>query len=105
IVGADVADDLARLQDAMPPFDPALVPGLLEEALGEKAAALIEISPPVAAASIAQVHRATLLHEDGRRETVAIKLLRPGIEARFKHDLNGLYALARTAERIMPAAR
>src|SRR5690554_6850729 len=80
IVGPDVADDLARLQDAMPPFDPALVPGLLKEALGDKAEALTDISPPVAAASIAQVHKATLVHEGGRKETVAVKLLRPGIE-------------------------
>lgn len=105
IVGPDVADDLAKLQDAMPPFDPALVPGLLDEALGDKAKSLTEISPPVAAASIAQVHRATLIHENGRKETVAIKLLRPGIEARFKRDLDGLYALARAAERIVPGAK
>ncbi len=105
IVGASVADDLARLQDAMPPFDPALVPGLLREALGEKAEALIDISPPVAAASIAQVHRATLVHPDGARETVAVKLLRPGIQARFRRDLDGLYALARAAERVLPGAK
>ncbi|WP_196260372.1 2-polyprenylphenol 6-hydroxylase [Pelagibacterium limicola] len=105
IVGGSVADDLARLQDAMPPFDPSLVPGLLEEALGEKARALKDVSPPIAAASIAQVHRATLVHPDGQEETVAVKLLRPGIEARFKSDLAGLYALARAAERIVPGAK
>lgn len=105
IVGGAVADDLARLQDAMPPFDPALVPELLAEALGDKAAALTEISPPVAAASIAQVHKAVLVQPDGRKDIVAVKLLRPGIEARFKRDLDGLYALARAAERIIPGAK
>lgn len=105
IVGPEVAEDLARLQDDMPPFDPALVPGLLAEALGENAKALTELSPPIAAASIAQVHKAVLMHPDGRRETVAVKLLRPGIEARFKSDLDGLYALARVADRLVPGAR
>src|SRR5690606_1794277 len=66
IVGFQVAADLAVLQDKMEPFDPALVPGLLQDALGDKASALTDISPPVAAASIAQVHKATLTNEDGR---------------------------------------
>lgn len=105
IVGPEVAEDLSRLQDNMPPFDPTLVPGLLAEALGDKAKALTELSPPVAAASIAQVHKATLVHPDGHREVVAVKLLRPGIEARFKADLDGLYALARVADRLVPGAK
>ena len=45
----------------MEPFDPALVPGLLTEALHERAAELTELSPPIAAASIAQVHKAVLV--------------------------------------------
>lgn len=105
IVGIGVASDLSKLQDAMPPFDPKLVPGLLRAALGEKVDQLKEISPPIAAASIAQVHKARLADPDGREQDVAIKLLRPGIEARFKSDLNGLYALARAAERFVPNAR
>src|SRR5690606_41461305 len=60
IVGAQAAADLSALQDRMPPFDSALVPGILSTALGVKAEQLTEISPPVAAASIAQVHRARL---------------------------------------------
>ncbi len=104
IIGFEVASDLSALQDALPPFDQKLVPGLLAEALGEKAAALKDISGPLAAASIAQVHKATLAGPDGPHP-VAVKLLRPGIAERFRRDLDGLYALAGVAERFMPAAR
>lgn len=104
IVGPEIAEDLAQLQDALPPFDEKLVPGLLQDALGVRAADLVEISPPLAAASIAQVHKAVLAF-DGRRETVAIKLLRPGIAARFARDLDGLTALAGVAEKFVPAAK
>lgn len=105
IVGAEFAADLSGLQDDMEPFDAALVPGLLQAALGDKAATLSELSPPIAAASIAQVHKATLTLADGRTEVVAVKLLRPGIEARFRRDLESFYAGARFAERFMPALR
>jgi ubiquinone biosynthesis protein len=105
IVGPDVAADLSQLQDSMPPFDAALVPGLLTEALGEKAALLTDISAPIAAASIAQVHRASLIDVDGHKRIVAVKLLRPGIQARFLRDIDGLYAVARALERIVPGAK
>ena len=104
IVGADVAADLSLLQDRMEPFDPALVPGLLAEALGPRAAELTEISPPVAAASIAQVHKAVLSDETGRR-MVAVKILRPGVEARFRADIEAQYAGARLAETLVPRLR
>lgn len=104
IVGFEVADDLAALQDDLPPFDEKLVPGLLDEALGDKAAALKDISAPLAAASIAQVHKARLVTRDGDR-TVAIKLLRPKIRERFARDLDGLYALAGVAERFLPSTK
>ncbi len=104
IVGAQIAADLSVLQDKMEPFDPALVPGLLQEALGEKAGVLTDISPPVAAASIAQVHKATLTNQDGRW-TVAVKLLRPGIRQRFRADIESQYAGARLAETFVPALR
>src|SRR5690606_10471319 len=97
--------DLSVLQDAMTPFDPALVPGLLREALGEKAADLSDLSPPIAAASIAQVHRATLTDAQGRKRTVAVKVLRPGIRRRFMDDLQSYYAGARLAERFVPKTR
>jgi len=104
IVGAAVAADLAVLQDKMEPFDPALVPGILAEALGTKATQLVELSPPVAAASIAQVHKAVLV-DDGGRRTVAVKILRPGVEARFRADIESQYAGARLAETLVPSLR
>ena len=105
IVGADIAIELSALQDSMEPFDPALVPGMLSEALKERAADLLELSPPIAAASIAQVHRATLVDRDGVSRTVAVKILRPGVERRFAQDLESYYAGARLAERFLPKTR
>ncbi len=95
VVGTDVAADLSGLQDKMEPFDPASVPGLLQEALQERAADLKDLSPPIAAASIAQVHKAVL---DGRQ--VAVKILRPGIKTRFFADIESFYAGARLAQRF-----
>jgi ubiquinone biosynthesis protein len=101
IVGPDVAADLSVLQDAMEPFDPALVPALLKDALGERATELKDISPPVAAASIAQVHHARL--PDGTK--VAVKILRPGIRDRFAADIESQYAGAKLAETFVPKLR
>lgn len=105
IVGAGIAEDLSALQDQMPPFDGTLVPGLLQKALGDSAKALGDISAPIAAASIAQVHKAELTHEDGTREQVAVKVLRPRIGERFRRDLKSLYAGARLAEFLVPPLR
>lgn len=105
IVGPGIAADLSALQDKMPPFDPTLVPGLLEDALGEvRAAQLRDLSPPVAAASIAQVHKARLVDAKGER-VVAVKVLRPGIEERFARDLEAVRTFARRAENFSPEAR
>ncbi|MEO6015261.1 MAG: 2-polyprenylphenol 6-hydroxylase [Devosia sp.] len=104
IVGIDAAANLALLQDKMDPFDAALVPVLLKAALHEKADELKEISAPIAAASIAQVHKAVLI-EDGVRRNVAVKILRPGIKARFRADLEAQYAGAALAERWVPSLR
>lgn len=104
IVGPDVAAHLALLQDKMDPFDAALVPQLLSSALGERAAELTEISPPIAAASIAQVHKAVLV-ADGTPKQVAVKILRPGIKARFRADIEAQYAGAALAERWVKRLR
>ena len=104
IVGVEIAANLAQLQDKMEPFDPKLVPVLLTEALHEKAADLTEISPPIAAASIAQVHKATL-HRNGTSGPVAVKVLRPGIKERFRADIESYYAGAALAERWAPSLR
>lgn len=104
IVGTQVAASLAQLQDKMAPFDAALVPVLLQAALHEKAAELTEMSPPIAAASIAQVHRAVLV-ANGERKDVAVKILRPGIKERFRADIESYYAGAALAERWAPSLR
>jgi ubiquinone biosynthesis protein len=60
-----------------------------------------ELSEPVAAASVAQVHRATIV-EDGVSRPVAVKVLRPGIERRFRRDLGDMFFAARLAEKLSP---
>ncbi|HTJ56815.1 MAG TPA: 2-polyprenylphenol 6-hydroxylase [Devosiaceae bacterium] len=105
IVGPEIALDLAALQDQMEPFDPALVPEILREALKDRASDLLDLSPPIAAASIAQVHRATLVDRNGVSRKVAVKILRPGVAQRFADDLDSYYAGARVAERLLPKTR
>ena len=105
IVGIQAAADLSGLQDRMPPFDPKLVPGILMAALGAKADQLTEISEPIAAASIAQVHRARLRVPGEATRIVAVKMLRPGVAERFQADTDSLYAGARLAEAFSPASR
>jgi ubiquinone biosynthesis protein len=105
IVGVAIAGDLGKLQDRMAPFDHTLVPDILKKAFGDGAGRLEDISPPVAAASIAQVHRAKLTGKDGKTRDVAVKILRPGIHERFGKDLKTVMALARLAERFNPASR
>lgn len=101
VVGAAIASDLAGLQDRMDPFDPALVPQILAEALEDKAAELSQLSPPIAAASIAQVHRAKLIPPVGPTTMVAVKILRPGVGERFMADIESFYAAAGLAERFV----
>ena len=105
IVGPDIANDLASLQDRMDPFDPALVPVILAQALGPKAQELTQLSPAVAAASIAQVHQAILLPAAGGSKKVAVKILRPGVAQRFMADIESFYAGGRLAERLVRSTR
>ncbi|MCK9911744.1 AarF/UbiB family protein, partial [Microbacteriaceae bacterium K1510] len=58
-----------------------------------------EFGPPVAAASIAQVHKAAVVDPDGTRREVAVKILRPGIERQFRRDLDSYYFAAHQIER------
>jgi ubiquinone biosynthesis protein len=106
IVGREASDTLGRLRDEIAPFPDAVARASVEKALGKPIEDLfLSFSPPIAAASIAQVHKAELADEGGRRRSVAVKVLRPKVRQRFRRDLETFYAGARLIERIDPAAR
>lgn len=103
IVGEDMSQQLKYLQDQLPPFPVEQAKAMVEAELGAPLEALFEsFSEPVAAASIAQVHKAAL-REDGR--LVAVKVLRPGIERAFRVDIDAFYFAARTVEAFLPSTR
>lgn len=105
LVGEDLANDLASLRDRLPPFSQTEAERAIAQDLGAPARELFaELGPPVAAASIAQVHKAVVKH-DGKTQEVAVKILRPGIEKRFKRDLDSFYFAARLIERFHPPSR
>ena len=105
LVGAAAVRDLESLQDRVPPFSRAIAVGIVEAAFDRPLAeTFVEFSEPVAAASVAQVHRARLTPERGGGE-VAVKVMRPGVDRRFRRDLSDLYFAARQAERWAPEAK
>ena len=105
VVGVALARDLESLQDKMAPFPQGDAEAAVETALGKPLReSFASFGAPVGAASIAQVHKAEVDGADGR-ETVAVKVLRPGVERRLKADLDTLYFAARTAERHSAEAR
>lgn len=100
LVGEAVAEDLAQLRDRLDPFPGADARAMIEEALGRPIDTLYARfeDAAVAAASIAQVHFAET--PDGRQ--VAVKVLRPGVEAAFARDLDLMDWLARLALAVQP---
>ena len=98
IIGNEVASDLEKLQDKLPPFNSNEAKKILLNEIGENNFKNIEeLSDPIAAASIAQVHLAKLKLEDQTVE-VAIKILRPDIEKVFNEELDALMLLAYIVE-------
>ncbi len=99
----DIADELARLQDAVPPFPGDQAVAIIESALGRPVAELFTEfeAEPLASASVAQVHQATL----AGGESVVVKVLRPDIEPVIRQDIALLYTLARLVERFLPFGR
>ena len=129
LLPADVADELAQLQDQVPPFPGDQARAAVEAALGAPIASLFAHfdTEPLASASIAQVHAARLwppsgpaghlppqagegtgkrpaVADDFMGTEVAVKVLRPGIQARIRADIDLLRALGELAQRWHPAA-
>lgn len=106
LIGPEIAADLATLQDKLPPFSTDKARAAVEADLGRPVSELFaEFGPPVAAASIAQVHKAVVRDEAGDLKPVAVKVLRPEVEARFRKDLESYFFAARMVERVHPPSR
>ena len=100
IIGEDISKELEKLQDKLPPFDLALAKNILKKELGnENYDQITNISNPIAAASIAQVHFADI-EVSGHKKNVAIKILRPNVEKIFNEELDALMFLAYIVESV-----
>jgi len=99
----DIAEELAKLRDQVPPFAGEKAQVLIEDALGDRVENLFAKfdQRPLASASIAQVHAATL--QSG--EDVIVKVVRPGIGKTINRDIALLYTIARMARRYSDDAR
>jgi ubiquinone biosynthesis protein len=105
VVGVAMARDLESLQDRLPPFPQAQAEAVMAEAFDKPVTqAFASFGEPVAAASIAQVHRAEI-EKDGIRKTVAVKVLRPNVGGRFRRDLSDFMFAARQMEAVSAEAR
>jgi ubiquinone biosynthesis protein len=103
LLPAEIADELALLQDRVPPFPSDVALEAIERSLGAKVGDCFATfdHEPLAAASIAQVHTATL--QDGTR--VVVKVLRPNIRKQIQADIEVLRAIAQLAERYWPPSK
>ena len=105
VVGVTMARDLENLQDRLPPFPQAQAEAVVADAFEKPVAQVFaSFGESVAAASIAQVHRAEV-EKDGVRKTVAVKVLRPNVGGRFRHDLSDFMFAARNMEAVSAEAR
>lgn len=103
LVGAEIASGLGQLRDRIEPVPRADAVAVVERAFKAPLDAVYDsFSEPVAAASIAQVHRASAA---GVPDDLAVKVLRPGVRQRFQRDLRTFYSGARFIERIDPQSR
>jgi ubiquinone biosynthesis protein len=107
LLPVDVADELAKLQDQVPPFDSAVAVAIIEKSLGAPIDELFDDFErvPVASASIAQVHFAKIKNGDHAGKSVAVKVLRPGMLPVIDSDLALLRDIATWAERLWADGR
>jgi ubiquinone biosynthesis protein len=107
LLPADVADELARLQDRVPPFDSSIAIATIERAFRRPVDSIFASfeREPVASASIAQVHFATLKDRHGTVRDVAVKVLRPGMLLVIEKDLSLMRMMAGWVGRVSADAR
>ena len=106
IVGMTTARSLESLRDRMPPFPTATAVAIVETSLGGPITRYFAtFGEPVAAASIAQVHPATVAPVSENAQRVAVKIARPGVERRFAKDLSDMMFIARIAEQRSDEAK
>ncbi len=93
----EIANELAKLQDNVPPFSPQLARQIIEAELGQPIDKIFKTfeNEPLASASIAQVH-AAVLHSG---ESVVVKVVRPEIERTIRHDIELMYLMAKVLQR------
>ena len=98
----DVAEELAKLQDRVPPFDPQIAVDTIEKSFRKPLDQVFKTFErvPVASASIAQVHFATVVDRDGKEREVAVKVLRPGMKRVIDKDLALMHMMASWVERL-----
>ena len=105
IIGEEISKDLEKLQDKVPAFDLYQAKKIIKKEIGEKQFNnIIELSEPIAAASIAQVHIAKIKNENQEKQ-VAIKILRPDIEKLFNEELDALMLFAYIIENTISRAK
>jgi ubiquinone biosynthesis protein len=107
LLPADIADELAMLQDRVPPFPSEVAVATIERAFRRPLAAVFESfeHEPVASASIAQVHFATVRLRNGELRDVAVKVLRPGMLPVIEKDLDLMRMMAGWVEKVSYDAR
>ena len=94
IIGEELSKQLENLQDKLPPFSIVQAREIIKKDLGEKTFnSIIDLSEPVAAASIAQVHKAKI-NDNGTIKDVAIKILRPNIKKIFNDEIDAMMLFA-----------
>ena len=105
IIGEKLSKQLEKLQDRVPPFSNDEAKNILKDELGEEVYnSILNFSEPIAAASIAQVHKAQF-NDNGTIKDIAIKILRPDIKKKFNEEIDALMLLAYLIENIATKTR